>query len=94
MNESLQELIVAALGAAGLSSAAISNYQSQIPPLAHDNIEVLSSYWTQFLVSNHTYTYQVADVCLYLRDTNSKMLWMQCFNEHIIPFLINNRILE
>ena len=92
-NSSTNEHVVSALREAGVSAPVLLQYTNEMPS-TQDNLETLSSYWVQRITSHHLYNKQMIDVCLFLRDTSSKVLWVDCFKNHVVPILMTYNIVE
>ena len=77
----------------GVSSTALTVYHSELSPHT-DNLETLGCYWAQKIAQLNINIRPHADVCIFLRDTSSEILWLNFFKQRVVPIVVNYRIFE
>lgn len=78
--------LIEALLAAGVSTSIIDKYTSELPKHT-DNLEILGCYWAKKIATLNVNIRNHADVCIFLRDTQSEVLWLNLFKSRVIPLI-------
>lgn len=91
--ENVNSQIIDLMKNGGVSLNAIAVYTKDVPPLT-DNLEVIGCYWAQRIAQLNVNIRAHADVCLFLRDTTSELLWLNFFKERVVPLVVEHKLFE
>ncbi|AFI55349.1 hypothetical protein TSMG0066 [Halocynthia phage JM-2012] len=90
--DSISTAIVNALQEGGVDAVSIQRYVEDVKCYP-DNLEMISLYWVSKITNLTVNIRPHVDMCLFLRDTVSEVLWINYFRDKVVPFVVQHRLL-
>lgn len=91
--ESINSQVVVVMQEGGVAPPSIQNYTNLLPTTT-DNLETIGCFWAQQIAQLNVNIRTYADVCMYLRDTTSEVLWLNFFRERVVPIIKEHQLLS
>lgn len=77
---------------AGIAAGVVARYKCELDENT-DDLERIGCYWAQRIAALNVSIREHADLCIILRDSTSRLLWLDIFRNRVIPVIRTHNIL-